>query len=414
MSQFRFKHLHLENFRCFERLDLSLEEDLTVLFAENGGGKSAILNTLAMGLAVIQRASPSNTKPSPSRDVRHVTVGEQARPEPAGVCRLDWQADVGPTPSVKWSTVLNPASSSIKKDHRSIVEAIERTRTAGERWPLFGWYGTDRMGRGKIRSGDQRSTGDRWEGYASSLDPSLDDGALLQWFTDEILSDAVRRREQQEERFLDAAVTEAMVRATPGVSRIWYEPRERGPRVRFDSGHVASWSELSDGFHVFLALVGDIARRAVILNENDGGAAPELAEGIVLIDEIDLHLHPQWQRIVLDGLRKAFPKLQFVVSTHSPQVLSSAQNRQVRGLVDGRIQEHDVFVEGRDSNAILRELMGTDDRDEVGTRDLRQLHDAIDSGSREAAERLYADLVARWGDRDPALIRAKGLMDWDD
>jgi predicted ATP-binding protein involved in virulence len=413
MSLFCFKHLHLENFRCFEKLDLSLEEDLTILFAENGGGKSAILNALAMGLAVIQRASPSNTKPSASRDARHVSVGEQARSEPAGVCRLDWEADVGPTLAVKWSTVVNPASSSIKKNHTQIVAAIEQTRTAGERWPLFGWYGTDRMGRGKIRSGDQRSTGDRWEGYASALDPSLDDGALLQWFTDEILSDAVRRREHQEERFLDAAVAEAMVRATPGVSRIWYEPRERGPRVRFESGHIASWSELSDGFHVFLALIGDIARRSVMLNESDGGEAPQRAEGVILIDEIDLHLHPRWQRIVLDGLRKAFPKLQFVVSTHSPQVLSSTQNRQVRRLVDARIQEHNVFVEGRDSNAILRELMDTDDRDEAGTHDLDRLHRAIDSGSREEAERIYKELLARWGNDDPALIRAKSLMDWD-
>ena len=168
---------------------------------------------------------------------------------------------------------------------------------------------------------------------------------MLQWFTNEILSDAVRRQEGQEERFLAAAVAEAMVRATTGVARIWYEPRDRSPMVRFENGHVASWFYSSDGFHVFLAMVGDIARRAVILNEKDGGEAPERAEGVVLIDELDLHLHPRWQRVVLDGLRRAFPRLQLVVTTHSPQVLSSALNRQVRRLVDGRKQDHDVFVE---------------------------------------------------------------------
>jgi outer membrane protein assembly factor BamA len=137
--------------------------------------------------------------------------------------------------------------------------------------------------------------------------------------------------------------------------------------VRFDAGHVAPWSELSDGYHAFIALIADIARRAVMLNEIDGGVAPERVEGVVLIDEIDLHLHPRWQRVALGGLRRAFPRLQLVVTTHSPQVLSSAENRQVRRLVDGRVQEHDVFVQGRDSNAILRELMRTDDRDEEGT-----------------------------------------------
>ena len=93
--------------------------------------------------------------------------------------------------------------------------------------------------------------------------------------------------------------------------------------------------------------MADIARRAVILNEQDGAAAPALAEGVVLIDEIDLHLHPHWQQVVLDGLREIFPRLQFIVTTHSPQVLSSAENRQVRHLVDGKVQEHGVFVEGR-------------------------------------------------------------------
>jgi predicted ATP-binding protein involved in virulence len=411
MSLFRFKHLHLENFRCFEKLDLSLEEDLTVLFAENGGGKSAILNALAMGLAVIQRGSPSDTKPNAARDPRLVTLDERGRREPAGICRLEWEADLGLEFSVKWSTTINAASNSVKKEHRPIVDAIERTRIAGERWPLFGWYGTDRMGRGKVRIREQRPTGDRWEGYASALNPSLDDAALLNWFSDEILSDTVRRREDKEERFLDAAVCAAMARATTGVARIWYEPRDLGPRVRFETGHVAYWAELSDGFHVFLGLVGDIARRSVMLNESDGGEAPQRAEGVILIDEIDLHLHPQWQRIVLDGLRKAFPKLQFIVSTHSPQVLSSAQNRQVRRLIDGRIQEHNVFVEGRDTNAILRELMDTDDRDEAGTRDLDRLHAAIDSGSHEEAERIYKEMLSRWGSNDPALIRAKSLMD---
>lgn len=411
MSLFSFKHLHVENFRCFDKLDLSLEEDLTVLFAENGGGKSALLNALAMGLAVIQRGSPSDTRPNPARDPRLVTLDERGRREPAGVCRLDWDADLGRETSVQWSTIVNPASNSVKRGHRPIVEAVERTRIAGERWPLFGWYGTNRMGRSRTRSRKQRPTGDRWEGYSSALNPNLDDADLLQWFSDEILSDAVRRREGQEERFLDAAVAEAMASATPGVARVWYEPRDLGPRVRFETGQVAYWSELSDGFHVFLALVGDIARRAVILNESDGGQAPERAEGVVLIDEVDLHLHPQWQRVVLPGLQKAFPKLQFIVSTHSPQVLSSARNRQVRRLVEWRLQEH-VFVEGRDTNAILRELMDTDDRDEEGTRDLRRFHDAIDSGSREEAERIYAELLDRWGKDDAALIRAKSFMDW--
>ncbi|MCY4375587.1 MAG: AAA family ATPase, partial [Spirochaetaceae bacterium] len=180
---------------------------------------------------------------------------------------------------------------------------------------------------------------------------------------------------------------------------------------RFEDGHAAPWSQLSDGYHVFIALVADIARRAVTLNQFDGVYAPARVEGVVLIDELDLHLHPRWQRVALPRLREAFPRLQLVVTTHSPQVLSSAENRQVRRLVDRRVQERDVFVSGRDTNAILRDLMRTDDRDDEGVVALRRLHDAIDRGDGEQADRVYRELVGRWGDADPALIRAKGLME---
>ena len=189
---------------------------------------------------------------------------------------------------------------------------------------------------------------------------------------------------------------------------------EQSPRVGFDDGHVATWSELSDGYHVFIALVADIARRAVMLNEFDGADAPARVEGVVLIDGLDLHLHPRWQRVALPRLRNVFPRLQLVVTTHSPQILSSVDNRQVRRLFDGKLQEYPVLVEGRDTNAILREYMRTEDRDGEGTRELQKLYDFIDQSRHEEAEELYSKLLARWGDLDPELIRAKTLMDLEE
>ena len=281
----------------------------------------------------------------------------------------------------------------------------------GEPWPLFVWYGVDRLGRQRDRRRKVERTGDRWEAYESSLDPDLDEAPLLQWLQDEMLGDVGRRDRAEPERFFHKAVLEAATRATPGVEDAWYDATAQSPVVRFEDGHAAPWSQLSDGYHVFIALVADIARRAVMLNQFDGVDAPARVEGVVLIDELDLHLHPRWQRVALPRLREAFPRLQLVVTTHSPQVLSSAENRQVRRLVDRRVQERDVFVSGRDTNAILRDLMRTDDRDDEGVVALRRLHDAIDRGDREQADRIYRELVGRWGDADPALIRAKGLME---
>lgn len=409
---FSFKSLMLEQFRCFEHLELSLEGDLTVIFAENGGGKTAILTALAMGLTPFQGSAPPTLVLEAQRDVRKVALDDRGRREAAGPCALKWTAEVGGE-IVSWSDTLQPASNRKSSEHAAVLAAIERVRVPGARWPLFAFYGVNRLGRGRASTHSASTGPDRWEGYAQALDPAQDDSTLLTWLLEEILADTVRRQNGEPERGVAAAVMDAIAQATPGVERAWYDPSERSPVVRFESGEVATWKELSDGFHVYLSLVSDLARRAVMLNEQDGGEAPSKIEGVVLIDEIDLHLHPRWQRVVLEGLRNVFPRLQFVVTTHSPQVLSSALNRQVRRLAKGELQRDGVFVEGRDTNAILRDLMDTNDRDADGQAMLRELHDAIDQGEREAAEQLLTQLEAKWGGLDPALVRARGLFDWE-
>ena len=414
MNEFRFQEIHVDNYRCFDELKLRLEEDTTVLFAENGGGKTALLTALAMGIAAFQSGTPRTVKLDPQRDPRMRTIGEKWRREPTGPCKVTWTATVGELESVTWSAVARPASGRATYQRKPIFEALERVRVPGDRWPLFAWYGVDRLARTRGRRRKVDRTGDRWEAYASALDPNLDEAPLLQWLQDEMLGDVVRRRHEEPERFFDKAVMEATVQATPGVTNAWYDPVEQGPKVRFENGHVASWSELSDGYHVFIALVADIARRAVILNQFDGTDAPTRVEGVVLIDEIDLHLHPRWQRVAIPSLRNVFPRLQFVVTTHSPQVLSSVENHQVRRLVDGKLRENPVLVKGRDSNAILREHMNTEDRDSKGTRLLQKLYDSIDDGRHEEAEERYRDLRALWGDLDPELIRAKAFMDLEE
>ncbi len=411
MSRFRFREIRLANYRCFDELRLSLEEDTTVIFAENGGGKTALLAALAMAFAEFQMGSPKDLKFAMKRDPRMRTLDEQGRREPVGTCEVEWTADVGESESVTWSVVARPASKRKVSTPEPIFDAIERVRVPGKRWPLFAWYGVDRLERVRGPRRKVERTGDRWEAYASSLDPNLDEAPLLQWLEDEMIGDSNRQRRGEPERLFHEAVLATAVRAVPGVKHAWYDPGTRAPMVLFKSGHAALWSELSDGYHAFIALIADIARRAVMLNQFDGADAPNRVEGVVLIDEIDRHLHPRWQRVALPSLRNAFPGLQFVITTHSPQVLSSVETRHARRLIAGRLVEAPVLVQGRDTNAILREHMSTDDRDPEGIRELEELHNHIDSGRREEAEEQYEKLLSRWGDLDPDLILAKPLME---
>jgi predicted ATP-binding protein involved in virulence len=412
---FRFDRLQLDNFRCFEHLNLPIEKDLTVFFADNGGGKSAILSALAMGIAVFQPQSPKSLKLNARRDIRGIPAGDGSRRQSAGPCSLTWVATVDPGRPVEWGLGVNPASGRRSDRKSDVLDAIETIRVPDARWPLFAWYGADRLLSVRRPPKPARDIRDRWAGYASSLDRSVSEAQLLDTLEAWSFLDFAHYKAGERTTQFAEGVFAAMARATSDVAAIQHQPLGvGGPVVRFKNGHVAPWAELSDGYHIFLALVGDIARRAVLLNETDGPHAPERIAGVVLIDEIDLHLHPRWQRVALDGLRRAFPLLQFVVTTHSPQVLSSVENRQVRRLSDWKLEEFGVFVAGRDSNAILRETMDTDDRDDDGVAALRKLYDAIDDGNRKNAEQLYRDLLARWGDLDPELIRARGLMEWEE
>lgn len=409
MSQLQFREIRVENYRCFEAVTLSLEEDTTVLFAENGGGKTALLTALAMGLGALHMGTSQALKLDRNRDLRMRTMNQTGRREPVGRCEIAWTAQVGLGDPTTWSSSADPRANRVSNKRKSIRDVLDQLRVPGERWPLFAWYGVDRLRRPHSDRKVVR-TGDRWEAYDSSLDPSLDEAPLLQWLQDQMLGDVAREQQGEPKRFLDTTVMDAVARTTPGVKGAWYDPVEPGPMVRFKDGHVARWSELSDGYHVYIALVADIARRAVMLNEFDAGEAQARVEGIILIDEIDLHLHPRWQRVALPGLRRVFPRLQFVVTTHSPQVLSSVENRQVRWLVNGELRDQDVHVSGRDSNAILRDHMHTDDRDNSGAIMLRRLYQAIHRGDQELMHELYENLVERWGDADPELIRAKAFM----
>jgi predicted ATP-binding protein involved in virulence len=128
---FRFQSLILEQFRCFEHLSLTLEPDLTLLFAENGGGKTSILHALAVGMTAFQTGVPRVLKLDAQRDVRKIAVGDRNRREAAGGCELTWTATVGAEQGVSWSNRVQPCA------QRTILGSnggLERDREDPRAW----------------------------------------------------------------------------------------------------------------------------------------------------------------------------------------------------------------------------------------------------------------------------------------
>jgi predicted ATP-binding protein involved in virulence len=171
-------------------------------------------------------------------------------------------------------------------------------------------------------------------------------------------------------------------------------------------------SILSDGVRNMIALVADIVHRALVLNPHFGEQAPLKTRGIVLIDEIELHLHPRWQQTILESLTKAFPNLQFIVTTHSPQVLTTVKPESIYPISwEGEqvVIEKPAFSYGAKSSDVLKEILGVDPRpDNDMTRLLHQYFDLIrqKQGNSEEARQIRVKLNEWAYGQDADLVRA--------
>jgi predicted ATP-binding protein involved in virulence len=170
-------------------------------------------------------------------------------------------------------------------------------------------------------------------------------------------------------------------------------------------------NQLSDGEKCLLALAGDLARRLAIANP--GLADPLQGSGVVLIDEIELHLHPAWQRKVIPALTDTFRNCQFIVTTHSPQVLSQVKPDGIYILErtdEGMVAMRPESSYGRDSNRILEDLMDVPKRPQEIKDRLLELFRLIDKGDLDAAKQLRQQLEDEIGYDEPEFVSADVLM----
>lgn len=184
----------------------------------------------------------------------------------------------------------------------------------------------------------------------------------------------------------------------------------RKPRLYMSidkNGQTLNVAQLSQGEKSLMALVGDIARRLAMLNpalEN-----PLAGDGIVLIDEVDLHLHPSWQRSLCDRLIKTFPNCQFVLTTHSPLVISDCKNVLVYTLSNGELQKLPSQY-GQDANTVLLDVMDTSIRNERVNDKLSNLLDAIQNSQLIEAQKLLSELTEELPANHLELIKAQLLL----
>ena len=401
----KLRSVEIENFRAIKQLKLSLDESLTVFHGDNAHGKTSVLAAIAAALGAIPTLLPEVTG-TKFRDADRRRSARSVRVVLETTDGIEWAMRRGGT--------RRPNSGrSLRAEIKNIIEADEEGRDVD--LPIVAFYDTDRA----VFDAPQRRTPKEFPRYAAlegALSVRSNFGDFFKWFyakEDEELR-AQRRQSSFVSRELEAVRT-AITSMIPGASepRIELRPLRFVVSLDLESGppEDLTLDQLSGGYRIILGLAADLARRMAQGNPHRGD--PLACEAIVLIDEVELHLHPAWQQRVLADLRRTFPNTQFIVSTHSPQVLTSVPPRQIVELSreDGTIVAGGTSAAtyGAEAGDVLSTVMGVRGRPADNAfvqkldRYLRLVGD--DKGESEAARKLR-DELNRLSPRDPALDSA--------
>jgi predicted ATP-binding protein involved in virulence len=351
---------------------------MTLLVGTNGAGKTAVLDGLAIALGAwlggtsLPVSEDRAFADSDPRLVRQESAGLATSNPTFPVCvEAEGTVEIGgiETPC-HWTRqrgrLLGHTHSDADMLRRAAATAESNAIEDPEHaLPLIVYYGTGRLWV-RPRGAAEEHAKARMHGYTDCLSFASNHKLFERWM-EHREGDRLQRLAAAQSAGADLtrvrsphleAVEKTAIACLEGARRFYYSINHQELRVEFEDGREIPFSSLSDGQRSLVVLASDMAWRAAQLNPHYASDAPRETAGIVLIDEIELHLHPQWQRLVLGNLMRAFECIQFVVTTHSPQVVSTAQSEWLRVLHPDGSWERVEHTHGRSSDALLRDVFG--------------------------------------------------------
>ena len=425
----KISHIVIENFRAIKALDLPLDPQLTVLVGNNAAGKTTILDAIAVGLGAILTRLPNVKGIKLSQnDIRQEPAAQNQVPKPAPYARVTLESQDG----IIWDCTAK------RDQNKRTIQAIPPDKKLGElyqfleniindvqdgkptRLPVIAYYGTDRAVSSPLQRNFNKNF-NRFKALENALVATQRFQTMIEWFA---FQEDIERREQAKRRDFEyrwpvlESVRQAICHMMPGCynPHTSINPLHLIVTFEYIKGHqeTLSLNQLSDGYRTTLALVMDLARRMAQANPHLHDKAILQSEAIVLIDEVDLHLHPMWQQQVLVDLMSTFPNAQFMVTTHSQQVLTTVKPEHIVLLA----RQHDNVIAGQatssygaTSGRLLVEIMGINERPPAAknqfTRLLAEYYDLIENHQGDSPKALnLRDQLNQESPDDPILIKA--------
>lgn len=446
------------NYKKIRKLRINFEKELTVIIGDNGVGKTTILDAIRKNMmwisASIRKDNASGGTISPE------DVNNQSLTDIVGTY-IDCNFNLGSKNQVRGliaralDTSVIPLKSELT-NYRDIGQKIrELNDYKAINFPLFALYGVGRLSERKFSSSDL--VFNKIDGYEEALNKDSNFNIFLEWVI-QILKISKGTLSKDQELLLQDIQSLELVGAIDSLSPL--NPMYLKLKKSFEEKSIQQSNnevnkilsninlvyqkiyedfiglelvnnddgkdkvqlilkgdsfflhQLSDGQRVFLGLIGDIARRLILLNDNSDN--PLMGQGIVLIDEIELHLHPKWQQKIIRVLRKCFPNIQFIISTHSPQILGEVESKHLRILTLQESREIKVTIPeqsyGLTSSEIVEELMGGKGRNQDVKKKIDQIFKLIDQENFVKAESEIKELQTELNGEIPELIEAKSLI----
>lgn len=413
--------VRLEGFRGAKSLTLQLHKNLNLFVGVNGAGKSSVLDATAILLSWL--ANRIRTVNAPGRRITESDInnGEKLAGLVIVVGGNGWHKG--------WSlkkvrrgysnrfvfSFLNGASEVAEKMRLEVTANKGRANL-----PLFAHYPVNRA----VLDIPLRVRAKHRFDLLSAYDQSLTSGAnfrtFFEWFREREDLENEARRDQQAvlfdaamPRFPDPqleAIRNALTHFLPGYSNLTV--RRNPLRMEIEkNGERVTVNQLSDGEKCLMAMIGDVARRLAIANplrEN-----PLHGEGIILIDEIDLHLHPKWQRTVINKLPEVFPNCQLLLSTHSPSIVTHVQpeNLFLLSMDSGELRATRPSESyGKTVDRVLEDLMGLETTRPITVKEaISEIFQLIHNGNLKEAKEHINRMKAKIHD-DSDLIKADVLI----
>lgn len=429
------KRIRVENFRCYDDLTVNLKPGVNLLIGDNASGKTTVLKACRYVLsAFFSGYSDENTRwESPVDDDFSVRIADgMILPErPIRIFFLPDTTQYAPVPEE--NALLRPGTGekeyvvqkNSKKNSRSLIGGLEGFRdyarllvnAADRALPLFASFSTEdiystrRLDAARFKNYLQKVS----FGYYECLNG---DGSFPYWLK-RLLVLQEGQKNLHEITSVRTAVSKALGTGGCGIiDDLSIRPNQGKVYYIFSDGREVDAEHLSDGYRRLVNIVTDVAFRCALLNGRlYGEEAVYNTYGTVLIDEIDMHLHPTLQANVLRGLQRAFPKLQFIVTSHAPMVMTSVKNDD-RNVVyrlsyeqgEYSLQESDTY--GMDASTITDAVLKQIPREKAVDEQLQELFECIDAGSKKEARTLLEEMRTHFGDRLPELAEAEAMLNF--